>query len=122
VVAVLEVVVDAEADRGVEGHALDLSGGEEAHLEGFLGGGGELAADGAAGEADGELLADLAVAVLDDVVGVGVDASRSGRTLRPVSSSTSRTAVCAMVSPTSMRPPGIDQRWLSRRRCSRIRP
>src|SRR6266511_4353904 len=55
VVAVLEVVRDPEPDRGMHRQVLDLLGSEVADLEGFLGRGGEVAADGVAGEADGEL-------------------------------------------------------------------
>src|SRR6266545_4276042 len=46
--------------------------------------------------------------------------TRVGSTFNPVSSSTSRTTVSAMLAPISIAPPGIGQSWLSLRRCSRI--
>src|SRR6266542_3772747 len=69
----LKVVADAEPDRLVHRHGLDLSRGEEPDLGGLVAGG-QLATDSAAGEADRELLADLTVGVLDHVPWVGVDA------------------------------------------------
>jgi hypothetical protein len=114
--------VDALADGVVHGHVLDLGWGGEADLQGPVAGG-ELPADELAGEADGELLADLAVAVLDHLPRVAVD-THDGRGLdtRPVSSLTSRTTVSAMRSPASIAPPGIDHSLVSSRRCSRIAP
>ena len=62
----------------------------------------EVAADGAGAEAEGELLADLAVVVGDDVAGVGVDANQAGDLdVEPGFSRTSRTAASVLVSPTS---------------------
>ena len=57
----------------MHGHGLDLGRGEQADLERLVTGG-QLPSDQAAGEADRELLADLTVAVLDHMLGVGVDA------------------------------------------------
>src|SRR5262249_21126105 len=75
--AVGEVVVDAQLHGAVHLEARNLAGRYPADLQ-RLAAGGERAADRACGEHDGELLACLAVAgVEDDVSRVGVDADQA---------------------------------------------
>ena len=73
----LESVLDAELDGGVDVQLVQTVGFDPVHLLG-LAARRERAADGAGAEAEGELLADLAVVVGDDVAGVGVDANQAG--------------------------------------------
>src|SRR5581483_1877270 len=68
-----EKVFDAESDRGMDLHVLDFRRGEERGVEHLLAGH-WFSADETACETDGELLADLAVGVLDDVARVRVHA------------------------------------------------
>jgi integrase len=57
-------MANAKPDRVVHRHGLDLGGGEEANLQRLIARR-QLPADQTAGEADRELLANLAIAVLD---------------------------------------------------------
>jgi hypothetical protein len=76
--AVLCVVADAEPHRGVHLMRLGVAGGDPADFGGLAAGRG-LAAGGAGGQDDGEFLAYLAVAGVEDhVPGVGVDPGQAG--------------------------------------------
>jgi hypothetical protein len=116
------VVAYATPDRIVDRHRLNFVGREESDPPG-LRAPGESAAGEAASKADRELLPNLAIGVFDDVSRIGVDPDQTlDLDVEAVSSLTSRMAVWAIVSPTSIPPPGIVQRPLSVRSMRRIAP
>ena len=74
----LGVVTDAQPHRGIHRQGIDVVQGRPPDVGRFAASG-RLAAGGAGGQDDGELLADLAVAGIEDhVPGVGVDAGQPG--------------------------------------------
>src|SRR3954447_24277212 len=75
--ATFEPMVDPESHRWVDAEIAELVDPDELNLAG-LGTGGQFPAQQVGREADGTLLADLAVVVRDDVPGVGIDTDNAG--------------------------------------------